>query len=231
MRPEAFKALIFDLDDTLLDTSGQLIGPAAQDACQAMVKEGLDCTVEACVRRRAELVRRGVNQPLEVIGREFGSRDDDSLDRIVQAGLRAFYEREVPANIKLFPGAFETLLQLKQHHLLFLVTIGSVPTQSRKLEILGIAPQFQKVFVVDISVDSDKTGALRKILMTTRLNPEQVLCIGNRIDSEIVQAKRLGMKTCWVRQGEHAFAQPRLKEETPDFTIRALRELVSLCKI
>ena len=51
--------------------------------------------------------------------------------------------------------------------------------------------------------------------------------IGDRLDNDIIPAKRLGIRTIWFRQGRYAALAPRSKEEIPDATVSSLQELPS----
>ena len=54
--------------------------------------------------------------------------------------------------------------------------------------------------------------------------------IGDRIDNDIVPAKKAGMMTIWIRQGFGGMAENLTAEETPDYCVRNLQELVELLK-
>ncbi|MEQ1878881.1 MAG: hypothetical protein ABL958_19735, partial [Bdellovibrionia bacterium] len=51
-----YKAVIFDLDDTLFDTSGMCVRPALREAVAAMAATGLNATPEACAEERARYI-------------------------------------------------------------------------------------------------------------------------------------------------------------------------------
>ena len=43
--------------------------------------------------------------------------------------------------------------------------------------------------------------------------------IGDRLDNDVIPAKRLGMRTIWFRQGRYAALEPRVPDELPDETV------------
>ncbi len=51
--------------------------------------------------------------------------------------------------------------------------------------------------------------------------------IGDRLDNDIIPAKKLGMRTIWFRQGRYAALEPRVPDEIPDVTIYDLEDLPS----
>ncbi len=52
--------------------------------------------------------------------------------------------------------------------------------------------------------------------------------IGDRLDNDILPAKRLGMRTVWVRQGWGGAAEAVPEEACPDWSVRNLSELCAL---
>ena len=59
------------------------------------------------------------------------------------------------------------------------------------------------------------------------VGPDDCLVIGDRIDTDIVPAKLLGMTTVLFRTGRHASQQPRTWEETPDHEVETVPELAA----
>ena len=51
--------------------------------------------------------------------------------------------------------------------------------------------------------------------------------IGDRLDNDIIPAKKLGMQTIWFRQGRYATLEPRVPDEIPDVKINDLEDLPS----
>jgi FMN phosphatase YigB (HAD superfamily) len=229
---KTFEHLVFDLDDTLLDTYRQLVPRASRDACRAMIASGLNTDLEsclqACVVRDKNLPRRDLFQTL--VDR-FGTRSGEDAQAIAQAGHRAFYNREVETDIALFPGAREMLMELKSTYTLHLVTSGHRPTQSAKIEILQIESFFSSVHLVDPAAGQSKTDAFRKILASTGCEPGFHLSVGNRVDTDVAEARALGMKACWVRYGEYNHLQPTDNLEHAEFVIDRIEELKQTCRL
>ena len=222
-----FGLLIFDLDDTLLDTYGQLIEPAIREACEAMIEAGLNADLESCISQRKELFlrfpRRDVYRGLI---EHFGVRSDREDDRIWEAGYRAFYHRKVDPGIRVFDGAYALLDRLRRDYELHLVTSGGVETQQRKVSILKLEPYFVSVTYVDSSQTKSKEAAFRKILAASDHDTDRTLCIGDRLDREIRDANRIGMTTCQVHYGEFQHLEPCEPDEYPDHRIGHIRELL-----
>lgn len=225
------KSIIFDLDDTLLDTSGFLIPIAARESCQAMIDAGLNCDLETCLRIRSELLK---SNPRSQIYRELtekiGIRADTYANDVAFAGHRAFHSRNVEEDIRLREGAIDLLKSLQRKYRLILVTAGDPQTQKRKIELLKIAPYFEQIEIVDVLTQT-KQQAFTKLQNEFGGTPFEYLSVGNRVDSDIAPAKRLGWQTCWVRYGEHVHMRPENAEETADFQIEELKDLPHVCSL
>ena len=225
--------IVFDLDDTLLDTYTQLIPRATRDACNAMIAAGLKAeleeAIEACQERAASTPRRDLFTSLV---HKFGVKQGHDPLRIATAGNQAFYNRKVEPDITLFEGARELLQNLTEKgYVLHLVTQGHRQTQEEKVTILKIARYFDSISFIDPSKGERKRSAFAQVMKQSTRPPETHLSIGNRIDTDISEAKELGWKTCWVRYGEYKHLTPALPSEKPDFTITSLNELVEACRL
>ena len=53
-----FKAIAFDLDDTLIDTSNLLAPEAAKQAFNLLIQDGLEISLEECEIQRAKYIKK-----------------------------------------------------------------------------------------------------------------------------------------------------------------------------
>lgn len=224
-----YRCLVFDLDDTLLDTHSQLVPQAARESCQAMISAGLNSTLETALAERANFIAHEPRGNVYAhLVRAFAVRDDSRPEDVVAAGYNAFHHRDVKENIQMFAGSREMLARLKEAYVLFLVTAGNVNTQRRKVEILEIEILFRAIHYIDPTRGQSKIDAFRAIERSEGGAPESYLSIGNRVDSDIAFAKVLGWDTCWVRAGEYAHMLPNSRNETPDYEILRIEQLEAI---
>lgn len=227
----AFDHLIFDLDDTLLDTHGLLVPQASREACARMIEVGLAADLNSCLQAREEIAQtEGRLHLFESIVQKFGTRGRPAQD-VADAGFKAFYDRKVESNLTLFPGLRDVLHDLRGRYGLHLVTAGHPDTQEEKLKILDVKGLFDTVTIVNTFARETKGQAFQKIARLSHGEARRHLSIGNRLDTDIAPAKKIGWSTCWVRYGEYARSKPETDFEKPDFMIDKITELVSACRL
>lgn len=235
-----FRHITFDLDDTLLDTSGALIPAAARRAIEVMTTAmHVPHEAEAWIARRQEILRA---DPRADVWLRLTHGDEDVAD----LGRRAFFTHPIETlpdeALRATPGAFEILEWAKARATLHLVTSGDATTQAKKVARLGIAHYFESIQYVDAhhamptklaGAQSGSSHAKYAAFQKTQARFPDIpatsfLSIGNRVDTDLGEAKMQGWKTVWVRYGEHATLIPRDTNEIPDFEVSSLTELLSI---
>jgi len=68
----------------------------------------------------------------------------------------------------------------------------------------------------DFSITKPDPRYYEQIIQVFGVAPQQCIMVGDRIDNDIIPAKRLGMKTILIRTGLHRNQQPRIPFEVPD---------------
>lgn len=233
-----WQAWIFDLDDTLLDTSELLIPPSMEKVFQYFVEKKIIQNKEVGLKFWEEL--RYEFSSHEII-RKFVDIQKTSIDinlevekhQLVQEAYQIFRKPFIPSRLEVRPGGLEVLKhihaeEIKNPLLLFLVTQGDIKSQMQKVEAMQIAPYFRGVYYVDPYSGESKHNAMAEIINKYNLSPAHVLSIGNRLDNEIATGKRLGMQTCFMEYGEHRNSLPMEPNQIPDFKIKTLNELFHL---
>lgn len=226
--PRTVDLIVFDLDDTLLDTSGILLSEAVDEAAHIVIESGLPATYEQLIAETKNWYDGTAGQ-CNLISFWLTRFPHSPLEQaIFQAGYQAFYCRPVPSFLPPMDGALEVLERLKPDHSLVLVTIGNPVTQEAKVQAMGLIQFFDSIHYVDALEDTSKEKAFRHILKKNNCAPEAMLSVGNRIDEEIETANRLGGITCQILHGRHQKTVPRNRFQIPDIKIHALKELLEI---
>jgi len=216
-------AVVFDLDDTLFDTTGQLMEPAHREAAQAMIDAGLEAPLEALVTLRLELGRSRVGEDTNVLAAGAYGHGPDSP--VVEAGRSTYFKRRID-RLDSFPGTEPLLSSLHERCRLLLLTTGDPGTQRKKVELLDIAQWFEDMVFVPLD-QADKFAAMRSLLRFHELEPARVVVVGDRIDREIQAGRRLGTWTIRMTRGEGASARAEAPLQQPHYSVEFI-EAVAL---
>ena len=205
------RALIFDLDNCLArsDEPGrELLEPVFRAVRETnrgrLSEEELQAAFDECWVRA-----------FDAVAREHGFSDE-----MREAGWREFARVEVTVPMRGY-GDLDLLPELGDRR--FLVTSGFRRLQESKVRALGVADVFDEV-VIDALDEPGRRGKERvftDLLGRHRLDPGDVVVVGDDPGSELASARQLGLRAVQtVRPGI---------EPAPDLDhVRNLRELKAL---
>lgn len=236
------QAVIFDLDDTLIDWSGESISwdeftrPKNNAVYDYLVAQGFDLTYsqdDFSARLRtlisetwaeAKTSWRGVSfiRVLRQLCQEAGA----NLSQIDIQVLLQIHNWEPFPGVKLFADTLPILDDLQhQGYYLGLITNSHLPMWMRdiELEYYGLLSYFPA------RITSGDTGYMKphpaifwRMLGMLGLEPHQAIYVGDRPANDVAGANEVGMVSVWLDL-------PHLKRELegiqPNFTITQLREL------
>lgn len=144
--------------------------------------------------------------------------DDTLYDRTGQV-LDNHTEEDIQ-KITLFPGVREFFQSFAGKKIL-VTKETDLGLQDRKINALGLRHYFDQVMICHS--DTEKKECLRSIQQ--QFPQEEIWVVGDRVDVEIKQGKELGMKTVWLRHGNHKERRPKDSGEVPDYEINEFSEL------
>ena len=215
--------VIFDLDDTLVDTSSLLIAPLEIEAARRMVELAPSLPdPDELAALVMELRRTGPGR----IERELARILPGVTEEVLEARRRTFAGL-TPHRLTLESRIRRLLRELHDRATLYLLTEGDFDFQSSKIDHLGIRSFFTEVVIAPPGPDS-KRDALVLLLKRGRHPPASVVVVGNRLDREIRAGNRLGVTTVWVRRGEGSGVIPDEGSGLPDHTVH---DVVELCDV
>ncbi len=220
------KAIIFDLDNTLVDFM-LLKERAIEAAIHSMIDAGLNLTEEEANRRIHEVYSKEGIEYQQVFDQLFLDLYGKVDHKIVSAGIVA-YRTAREAALKPYPKVFPTLIELIKMGMK-LAVVSDAPSREAWLRLSYI--NFHHLFDVVITFDDtfEKKPspapfnlALRKLDM----KPEECLMIGDWAERDMVGAKAVGMKTVFARYGD-TFNTVR---PGSDYDINCISELIEIIK-
>lgn len=118
----------------------------------------------------------------------------------------------------LYPQTKEILEQLGQEYKLGIIA-NQLPGLEQRLKDFGILDYFSSIF---------SSAEFGLALQKTNCLPQQAIMIGDRLDNDIIPAKRIGMKTIWIKQGFSRLAQAKNLEERADWTVEKLIDVLPI---
>jgi putative hydrolase of the HAD superfamily len=215
-------AILFDLDETLLDRTTSLRSFLAEQYERFSRRLG-DAPFEVWRTRFLTLDARGLTHKSVVYSellREFGG------DPLVGDILLADYRDRCCEHARSFPLMTETLRALRATGFkLGIVTNGETVFQARHIEVLGLRA------LVDVTLISEAEGLRKpdKAMFThaaKRLNarPEECLFVGDNPAVDILGADAAGMQTAWFSNGS---TWPAELPPLPGFAITGLEEIIA----
>ena len=129
---------------------------------------------------------------------------------------------------KLYKAAPGVLSGLYGKYKLGIIANQSAGTQNR-IDNWEIGQYF------DIVVASAEAGCAKPdlriftmALSKAKCEPAEAYMVGDRLDNDILPAKKLGMKTVWVRQGYARFQCVDDESKRPDYIVDSIDELTDL---
>lgn len=223
------KAVLFDLDDTLVDTT-KLAELARKNAVENMVRHGLPVDFNTAYNELLELINE--------YGSNFGRHFDYLLRRLdlpqnpkwVAAGVIAYHNTKF-AYLRSVKNSRRVLLELKREgYKVAVVTDGDPIKQWEKILRLELDEYFDEVFISDyLGVKKPHPKIFLKALKKLDVKPEEAVMVGDRLYSDIYGAKNVGMVTVWFRYGKYRDKEMEYVEYA-DFTIERLEDLLKIIR-
>jgi putative hydrolase of the HAD superfamily len=196
------KLLVFDLDDTLLDTSA-LFFQIKRDFFEHLRQAGFDEQQiqkeyeridDANIARLGYISERTIVSLRETMELLYQTRKKNFSQADLQA-LAAVGSQALFAIPGLMPYSVSVLSWCKQHFRLALLTRGSVSYQQVKLNSSGLSSFFEYTNVVPLK----NAAAFEHLLEAVNIAPAEAVSIGDSARYDILPALSVGMKAIHVK--------------------------------
>ncbi len=198
------KAVFFDIDDTLYDTSG-FARLARKAAINAMIDAGLPMSPDEAYDLLREIIKeKGSNydKHLNVLTkRVFG----EEKPLLIAIGMITYHNVKF-ALLRLFPETMSTLIHLKaQGYYLGVISNGITIKQYEKLVRLGLHHFFHSVITSqEAEVEKPDIAIFELAMKTMGCKAENSVMIGNSFNDDVLGAINAGMSA--------VFLTPKLKD-------------------
>jgi len=217
--------IIFDLDDTLIDTSGSITPIFLRKTIKTLIKNGLKIDENKAFE---EIIK---------IDKTCSSSKESVKKFLLNINAnKIFYDIAYMAmtdsslsDIKIFTlkNANQTLKYLSNLHKLAIVTAGDEKFQFYKIKKAGIDTSiFSKIL---IAKGGDKEPYYKKIIEELNFDVKKSFVCGDRVKIDLLGAKKIGCKTIRMKwgRGKNIFNK---KEDSKlvDYTISSLEEIKTI---
>lgn len=221
------KAVLWDLDNTLLDFSA-----AERNAVRKCYSGfGLgECTDEMVRRYSAinlrywEKLERGeLSRPEILRGRFAEFLTSCGRDPAIAEEFNLEYEHRLTETVVFMSGARETVEALRGRVIQCVVTNGNKVVQIPKLERSGLGEIMDGVFISEL-LGAEKPGKVffdKVFASLPGVTPGETLIVGDSLTSDMLGGVNAGVRTCWYNPA----GKCNDRGIQVDFEIRDLREV------
>lgn len=217
--------IIFDLDDTLVDTTGSITPHKLSSAIDEMIFAGAGFPDRQRALEQLEQLnttslsaRRAVDEFIAI---------NELPDKYKAIALKEIYEKPLQDH-PVFPleDGPQLIEKLSGAHQLAIVSIGVEGHQLEKLKKCGYNPRlFSKILVIQ---EEDKGAAYAQVMSDLGFEPSDTIVCGDRISRDLQPAKKLGITTVQMHWGR-GLNDSGLKSDV-DYDIMRLQQLLNVVK-
>ena len=196
------KAIIFDLDNTLLDFV-KMKQFAVKAAITAMIEAGLDVDEEKAYKDIFDLyVEKGWEN--QQVFDDYLNQTVGKVSNKILAAVIVSYRRAREATLLVYPNVNKTLIELIKMGIQLSV-VSDAPSREAwmRLYYLNLHHVFDPVLTFDdTGVRKPSPKPFEMALDILQAKPDEVLMIGDWPERDVVGAKQIGMKTIFARYGD-----------------------------
>ena len=196
------KAIIFDLDNTLLDFI-KMKQFSVKAAITAMNEAGLEVNEEKAYQDIFNLYIQKGWENQQVFDDYLNQTVGKVSNKILAAGIVS-YRRAREATLLVYPNVNKTLIELIKMGIK-LAVVSDAPSREAwmRLYYLNLHHVFEPVLTYDdTGVRKPSAKPFKMALDVLNVEPEEALMIGDWPDRDVVGAKQIGMKTIFARYGD-----------------------------
>ncbi len=219
------KAVIFDLDNTLIDFL-KMKKHSCRAAIDAMIGAGLNVEHDKAIKLLFELYGKyGMEE--KTIFQKVLKKLTGKVDYKILANGIVAYRKVRTGFLEPYPNIDYVLLKLKGMGIKL-----AVVTDAPKLKAWIRLASMKLSNYFDVVVALEDTGKLKPsklpflaALKKLKLEPSECLMVGDWPERDIKGAKALGMETCFARYGN-----PKVKKSYADYEITNTKMILDIVK-
>ena len=218
------KAIIFDLDQTLIDFM-RMKRLSCEAAMDAMISAGLKISKKKGMSVLFDLYSQ-YGLEYQRIFQVFMKKVHGRIDYGIMASGIVAYRRVKEGLLYPYPNVVSTLNQLKKKYKLVILSDAPRIQAWIRLAAMGMQDMFDLVVTFDdTKVKKPGKKPFMYVLKKLKLKSNECVMVGDSLKRDISAAKKLGFKTVFAKYGENYLERARVK---PDYTINDIKDLLRI---
>jgi len=218
------KAVIFDLDNTLLDFK-KMKEHGMRAAIRAMIEAGLNCDEEEAYEFIFEIYHRK-GWEYQLIFDDFIKYKTGEISNKLLAAAIVAYRRAKEASLLVYPNVRRTLIHLIKHGIKIAV-VSDAPGREAWMRIYYL--NLHHVFDIVLTFDETKVHKpspvpVKMELKQLDINPDEAIMVGDWPERDVVGASQVGIKTIFARYGDTA----NIKNSGADWEVDDIYKVVHI---
>lgn len=225
------KATIFDLDDTLYNST-ELSTHARRSAIRAMIDLGLQSTFDDAYQVLSEVVAE--------YGSNYNYHFDQMLKRLdvepakmklfIAAGMIAYHDIKI-TNIRPFHDVVPTLIELRKLEVkICILTDGGALKQYEKILRMRLQDFLDEIIISEeVGIRKPNPKLFELPLKRFNIKPAEAIYVGDNYKSDLLPCMELGIHTVLIhRGGKYDRESSETKHNPPEYDISDLTKLISI---
>ncbi len=128
----------------------------------------------------------------------------------------------------LYKDAEECLNELSKKYKIGIIA-NQEPGTAQRLELYGIGKYIDSIVAsAEEGLKKPDSKIFEIALKKANCSPTQAVMVGDLIYYDILPAKKVGMKTIWIKQGMGRYWTPNNSNEKPDYEVDSLLDILKL---
>jgi putative hydrolase of the HAD superfamily len=218
------KAVIFDLDNTLLDFM-TMKSSAVKAGIRGMNEAGLNVDTDETIKQIFDIYNEKGYEYQEVFD-DFIKQKLGHLDYRILASAIMAYRKSKEANLMLYPNVNRTLFMLSKMGLK-LGVVSDAPSREAWLRLcyVNLHHIFDAVVTFDVTgVPKPSPIPFLKVTELLDIPPEEMIMIGDWPERDVIGAKEVGMMTAFAKYGDTFGTE----YSGADFDLNDIYEIISI---
>ncbi len=218
------KAVLFDLDNTLIDFM-EMKKLATIAAARAMIDAGLEMKEDEAVDKLYEMYKTFGIEDQEIFNKFLEKVQGKVKYRVLASGIAA-YRRVKSGQLIPYPHTRKILIKLKEKGLKLGIVSDAPKLQAwLRLAESNLLDFFDFVIAVGLTgMEKPHKMPFEKAVKNLKLKPDEIVFVGDNPQKDILGAKKFGMKTALAKYGQ-VIQDKNIKS---DYVLESLDDLMKI---